>query len=260
MDSIRKIQLIELEILKEVVRVCEKHSIDYWLAAGTMLGAVRHHGFIPWDDDIDIFMRFDDIERFENIASKELPTQYKIDSQRTNSDNGRLYIKVVKTGTAVKYNAGGAVMESDLWIDIFPLLNMADDKKSEHLIVEKLRKIQDKCQLHPTIAEKDKWIVIFIKRIISFFLGIYEKNCWREIAKLGKKGNRYIILSPLFYRGIPYSRISIEIFPKSLFTDCSIYQFEDMKCRGVKEYDYYLTQRYGDWRTPVNDGGHIVEE
>ena len=66
--KLREIQLCELEILKEVVRICEKHDIDYWLAYGTMLGAVRHEGFITWDDYLDIYMRIEDFKKFDKIC------------------------------------------------------------------------------------------------------------------------------------------------------------------------------------------------
>ena len=68
----RTIQLISLEILKDVDRVCRKHNIRYWLDYGTLLGALRHDGFIPWDDDIDISMTWDDFLRFKEVAASEL--------------------------------------------------------------------------------------------------------------------------------------------------------------------------------------------
>lgn len=70
---LRSCQLRQLDILKAIDRVCRRHGIDYWLDGGSCLGAVRHKGFIPWDDDIDIAMRQSDLRRFEEAARKELP-------------------------------------------------------------------------------------------------------------------------------------------------------------------------------------------
>jgi lipopolysaccharide cholinephosphotransferase len=67
-EQLRACQLKQLSILEEIDRICQRHQINYWLDGGTLLGAVRHGGFIPWDDDIDIAMRQDDLERFINIA------------------------------------------------------------------------------------------------------------------------------------------------------------------------------------------------
>ena len=73
-QQLRACQLKQLAILEEIDHICKKHKIDYWLDGGTLLGAVRHGGFIPWDDDIDIAMRQEDLERFIAVAPGELPT------------------------------------------------------------------------------------------------------------------------------------------------------------------------------------------
>ncbi len=72
-QTLRRCQLRQLDILKEIDAVCRRHHIDYWLDGGTCLGAVRHQGFIPWDDDIDLAMRKEDLARFEEVARRELP-------------------------------------------------------------------------------------------------------------------------------------------------------------------------------------------
>ena len=82
-SQLRKVQIKQLTILKEIDRICKKHNIDYWLDGGTLLGAVRHRGFIPWDDDIDIAMKASDIKQFETIAQKELPTWLFLQNRQT---------------------------------------------------------------------------------------------------------------------------------------------------------------------------------
>ena len=72
-QNLRSCQLKQLSILEEIDKICKRHNIEYWLDGGSLLGAIRHGGFIPWDDDIDIAMSLEDEKRFEQIAPKELP-------------------------------------------------------------------------------------------------------------------------------------------------------------------------------------------
>ena len=75
---LRRLQLIELDILKEVDRICKKHHITYYMAEGSLLGTIRHHGFIPWDDDLDIMMLRKDYDKFLELAPHEIGKEYEI--------------------------------------------------------------------------------------------------------------------------------------------------------------------------------------
>ena len=82
-QQLRRCQLKQLGMLQEIDRICRKHNIGYWLDGGTLLGAVRHGGFIPWDDDIDIAMREEDLQRFVEVAPQELPDTLFLQSRET---------------------------------------------------------------------------------------------------------------------------------------------------------------------------------
>ena len=84
--ELRACQLKQITILEEIDRICRKHQIVYWLDGGSLLGAVRHGGFIPWDDDIDIAMRLEDVERFKQIAPKELKEDFFLQTQDTDPE------------------------------------------------------------------------------------------------------------------------------------------------------------------------------
>ena len=75
-NDLRRLQLVELDILKEFLRICDKYHLRYYALGGTLLGAVRHKGFIPWDDDVDIGMPRPDFCRFEQVIEKELPDYF----------------------------------------------------------------------------------------------------------------------------------------------------------------------------------------
>lgn len=119
---LRQLQLAELEILDEFVRVCQAHDLRYYLVGGTLLGAVRHQGFIPWDDDIDVAMPREDYDRFAQIASEELGPQYFYQCPDTDPHYFLTYAKVRKNGTEVyEERFRNAQFHKGVFIDIFPL-------------------------------------------------------------------------------------------------------------------------------------------
>lgn len=120
-EILRKAQLKMVDILVEVDRICEKHNINYWLNYGTLLGAVRHKGFIPWDDDCDICMMRTDYEKFVSIAKQELPSNLFLQNSETDPSFPRTMTKVRMKGTKLvefdeseneKYHQG-------IYVDIF---------------------------------------------------------------------------------------------------------------------------------------------
>ena len=85
-NELRRLQLVELDILKEFLRICDKYHLRYYALGGTLLGAVRHKGFIPWDDDVDIGMPRPDFCRFEQVIEKELPDYFHYLSYKNTAD------------------------------------------------------------------------------------------------------------------------------------------------------------------------------
>ena len=121
-EGTQKIQSIELGILREVSEICSENKIDFYLIEGSLLGAVRHGGFIPWDDDIDIGMPREDYERFLSIISDKLPSHLSLKSYKFDSDFHSYYARIVDNRTKVipeylKFSG----RYTGVWIDIFPL-------------------------------------------------------------------------------------------------------------------------------------------
>lgn len=119
---LRQLQLCELEILQEFVRICQKHDLNYYLIAGTLLGAVRHQGFIPWDDDIDVVMLRKDYDRFAEICKEELDSKYFYQSPDTDPHYFLTYAKLRKNDTEVfEERFQHSEFHKGVFLDVFPL-------------------------------------------------------------------------------------------------------------------------------------------
>ena len=124
--TLRKAQLRMLDILVEVDRICRKHHIPYWIEYGTLIGAVRHGGFIPWDDDLDIAMMKEDYDRFLSIAPKELSDQFVVQNLDSEKFFPLPFTKIVDTKTKTVDASIGSFNNkrnhTGLWVDIFPVI------------------------------------------------------------------------------------------------------------------------------------------
>ena len=138
---LRRQQHRMLEILLEVDRICKKHNIRYWLSSGTLIGAVRHKGFIPWDDDLDIEMLLPDYERLMRVLPDELPSTMALQSQDTDPNYFFFYAKVRDRRSHLeegnRYDRVGK--EQGIYIDIFPFykqplwIHMLSEKLQGHV-------------------------------------------------------------------------------------------------------------------------------
>lgn len=162
-DELRRVQQRELDILQRVIDICERHEIKYFMFYGSLLGAVRHHGMIPWDDDIDIAMLREDYDRFLEVAEQELEAPYFLQTWNTDKEcffGG--YAKVRNSNTtALDYLHENRKSNAGIWIDILPLdkvfLDMSKRKKQLYEI-EKIQKM-----LYIKVYECDALIMLGMK-------------------------------------------------------------------------------------------------
>lgn len=123
-----------LRILKDFIFICDKYNLKYTLGGGSVLGAVRHHGFIPWDDDLDINMPREDYEKFKKVFLKELVDEYELRVPNSEYGSSTLFMKLFKKGTRYKQQFTYTDGELDsVWIDIFPFDYVPDNKIKRYI-------------------------------------------------------------------------------------------------------------------------------
>lgn len=133
-DTIQKVQAVEHEIMQQIAAICQRHGLCYFAIGGTALGAVRHQGFIPWDDDIDIGMPRKDYEAFLRIAALELPDSYYIQHFSTEAASPFYFTKIRKKNTLfVEYYLKDAPIRQGIFVDIFPFDNVPEGKLRKKL-------------------------------------------------------------------------------------------------------------------------------
>ena len=142
-----KLHAIEIDIMIEFRRICDKHGLKYFLYGGTLLGAVRHRGFIPWDDDVDIVMLREDYDKFGEICKKELEERYFYQTCFTDDDFPRSFAKIRANGTFVrepKWDSNN--MHKGIFIDILPLDYFPEDDKTGDKMLKRFNWLDVVCK------------------------------------------------------------------------------------------------------------------
>ena len=126
--DIKEMQHIALDVLIYLDKVCSKYGLKYFIVDGTLLGAVRHKGFIPWDDDIDVGMPRPDFRRFEKIVEKELPEYLHYCSFKKTKGYNHYVPRITDSRVKVIDESASVDAEKEAWIDVFPLDGMPGNK------------------------------------------------------------------------------------------------------------------------------------
>jgi len=253
---LRKLQMIELDILKQVIDLCERHGLRYFLLGGTFLGAVRHKGFIPWDDDIDIGMPRADFEKFCSIAQTELKEPYGLVSFRTHSEHIYFHPRVYHYNSKVIDHSGVKEKQTHAWIDIFPLDGMPGNKYVRkiygfYLLFLRLLFMYSQFDKIVNVSLKQRvWyerVLISIGKVIKFDKILNTRRIMDKIDRTMKKCDYETAQYVGNFMGAYKMK---EVFPKSYYDNCSAYSFEGMFCPAPTDYDAVLSQMYGDYMTP----------
>ncbi len=253
-EDLKRLQDIQLELMSEFDRVCRKHNIKYSITCGTLLGAVRHKGFIPWDNDADIGMLREEYEKFKKVSGEMDPSICFFQDHDTDPDYLWGYGKVRRTGTTfVREGQGHIHCKTGVYIDIMPVDDIPKSAVGQQLNDFKWFLLRKILWSRVAVANSNqlRW-----KIISKIPVSIVYKNLARAAKKSSNSSDKPVRVLTLPSGGKERSRVygegknSVSLrygVPKSWHTDLAEYQFEDRKFLGTKDYDAYLTSRYGDY-------------
>lgn len=243
-QTLRKVQLTQLEMLQEVDRICKKCNIHYNIIAGTLLGAVRHGGYIPWDDDADVAMLRNEYEKFRTACKTELDhSRFYFQDHRNTRGYRWGYGKLRRKNTLfLREHQEHMPYAQGLFIDIFPLDGVPDNyflrsiKNFECFCVRKILwskvgKVADRSMVKRFLyGELDK---IPEKTIFHYYHGM--------IHRAGKRKTRMvrILMFPTPNNEYGYYR--------NWYENSEDILFEERLFRGIKDYDSYLSFKFGDY-------------
>ena len=185
-QNLRACQLKELEILKEIDRICRLHQIPYWLDGGTLLGAVRHGGFIPWDDDIDIAMRLEDLSRFKEAALRELRPEFFLQTAETDPECPVTGVKVRDMNSLCVEGREDmtARYQKGLFVDIFPFIDYPD--MSARTVKRVAKGI---CKSHAILHAPHPYTLRAVAEWVKFTtLNVWYHIEWKILCATRKKG------------------------------------------------------------------------
>lgn len=245
----KEIQQEETNILKELILILDKNKIEYTVGGGTMLGTIRHKGFIPWDDDIDILIPRPDYERLICILKKN---NLKVGNYIANSvllNNGYYpFIKIVNQNINTYNEKIINSKQLNLWIDVFPIDGLPEDEISRKKLFKKIARYKSiymtKVFKINYLLESTKKIKILPRLILKILLlpvpinfiskkmdNVSKKIDYNSSSYAGNLLWGYGQKETMFKKDISYTN----------------FQFEDLKVKGLKNYDSYLNNLYGDY-------------
>lgn len=237
--TLRRAQLRMLDILIEIDRICKKNDIQYWIDYGTLLGAIRHGGFIPWDDDLDICIWDKDFERFQKICLNELPSWLFLQNEQTDPKssmgNGLIKIRDKESLYIHEFENFRRDYNKGIFIDVFKYQGYSKfPSKLLYYLLRRISRAYGFSHYNPALT---------LKNIIGYFvypISYIIHNALLFLCNLNTKKNFYVGCTPERYGCGKISKFK-DLFPLQDIT------FEGHKFMAPNNPDAFLTNEFGDY-------------
>lgn len=257
--KMKEIWAVELDLLNEFMNVCKKHDLKFFVAGGTLLGTIRHKGYIPWDDDVDVMMFRDDFEKLNKIAPKEFKNPYFWQTEETDKGSMRGHAQLRNSSTTgilkgeysykMSFNQG-------IFIDIFPLDNIPDDDKEKDSFFCECQSLNIKktffnyLQYPIHVSFRRNLILLAYGALKCYFLKHFTNhakiaenafNKWmQEAIKYDDVNTKKLVMCPFFEDRWIHSRKDLQ---------STIYMpFEMLEVPVPSGYENILNHVYGNWK------------
>lgn len=248
-EQMKKVWAVELELLEQFQKVCQKHNLRYYAIGGTLLGAVRHKGFIPWDDDIDVGMPREDYDRFLQLCEKELEHPYRLVTPM-NDDCYRAHAQIRHCETT-----GYPLIDERLscnkgiFIDIFPLDGVADSTVAfgiQMLQMKLLNRILVNYYYFDTVHDNPPFIKAMFHRTVCavmkvFGTGRVYTRYDKIAARYSKRPTRKVGEISILFDDRRYH------WPAEVFAESELLPFEHLMIAAPKAWDEFLKHTFGNY-------------
>lgn len=244
-EFIRKVQLTEYDIFKEFDRICKKYDIKYFLGQGTLLGAVKYKKFIPWDDDIDLLISYDELERLIEVFEKETTEEYIVANYKTEKYFPLSWTKIRAKNTLSRPKRYKELpINWGICIDLFPIYPLSNSKILRKLEVVNIKIASKMMMAGMTQFEENHGVLVRLLEKIPICVRHFCMNFATKILTSHKNDSEYVWLP---CRGGKVVKRSL------LYGEEKRLVFEDNEYPAPSEYHEYLILNYGDYTKPLPD-------
>jgi len=248
-EDLRKIGLVQMEIMDEIHRICEKYHVTYYMIGGTLLGAVRHGGYIPWDLDIDIAMEREEYDRFKTICLSELDNKYAYVDYCSDPRHDRPHALISKIGTRLefKYDAVNRRKgKREIYLDVFPLDNAPNDQELRQKQAKHLKFLQRLKVYRMPYSYSYKWWRRYAHYVASVLLSWIPIRTINRIQQDQMKKYDSVATTHICSMASQYA-YSKQCMPREIYGEPVLLPFEGRMYYAPAKYEEYLTRIYGDY-------------